>query len=201
MRWSQTTMSVAIQMMCNGGSKTCDRLNKQGILTLPSNAIMKLRRYDFQDKQGVTEHLLVRLSNSLSNHRMVRNSPGDAMLCVKYDEYYARAGCVFNVNSMELLGLDSAFETADLLSPLYSYINDIADNKNVDKAILLKCSAKLILQTIVVDLGSDWTYVGPYWSSAKPMKSMQLYTHLIDEFLLGLCGLDLFVHVLMSDMS
>eukprot|EP01083_Nonionella_stella_P070329 188106_1 len=48
MRWSQATYQIAIQLACSSGSKCCKRMNDLNILYLPSDGMIKLKRYDFQ---------------------------------------------------------------------------------------------------------------------------------------------------------
>eukprot|EP01083_Nonionella_stella_P107758 312493_1 len=202
MRWSNATIQIALQLMCNGANtKIFDRINGMNIIKLPSQKIMKLKRYELQHRQGVSLHFLKQMRGSLLDWREANNNVGEPFLILKYDEMYVRGGIVFNPNSMEILGLTSEFESANLISPLYQIINDISNNKNVDQLIMKHNSAKVILQTIITDLGSSWEYVGPYWSSSGPMDIAQMYEFLINELLMGMSGLLMEVFALISDMS
>ena len=202
MRWSEATIHIALQLMCNGaGTKIFDRINNMDIIKLPNNKTMNLKRYKFQHTQGVTPKFIKQMHGSLMDWRKTYNNKGDPFLILKYDELYVRGGIVFNPNSMQILGLTSDFESGNFITPLYEIINDIANNKNVDKLILKHNSAKVILQTIIADLGSKWSYVGPYWSSSQTMNLSQMYKFLIEGLLLGMIGYDMEIFAMLSDMS
>lgn len=200
-RWSFSTIHTALKMFIKGGSNCIKKINDMNIITLPSEKTLKLKRYEFQHKQGASVEYLQDFRNRLFRSRETRNSPGEPFLILKYDELYVRNGVVFNPHSLQLMGLTSDFETDDLLSPFYALVNDIASDQDVDKKILQRHSAKMILQTIISDMGSDFNEVGPCWSSAEPMKKHAMYVYLVDGLMLPLAALGLQFQALLSDMS
>lgn len=201
-RYSHATTSICLQMMCNGANnKTFERINDMDIIRLPSAITMKLRRYKFQHQQGVTKEQLIQMQQELVQHRTLHQSVGKPLLAVGWDEMFGKEGVIYNPQDNSIMGLSAEFEKGNVLCTVYDVLEDISKGKAVDGDLITKNSGKVILQTMIMDVGSNWRTSGPFWSSHKTMTSLQMYRTLVDELLLGLLQLGLSIHFMFSDMS
>eukprot|EP01083_Nonionella_stella_P254538 874536_1 len=202
MRWSQATYQIAIHLACSSNSKCCERLNGLNIIKLPGDKMIKLKRYNFQNGQGVNDQLLRNIESSLTAHRKKCNVPLDKpFLCLKFDEIYIKNGIVYHPNLNKIIGITMELESGEFLNPLYELADAMMEDKNIDKDTLSKYSAKIVVQTILNDLGSSWKYVGPYWMFKKNAVAPKLYVCFIDKLLYPLHLMNMNIHVMMSDMS
>ena len=187
--------------MIKCGSQCLKKIQDMDIITLPSGQLLKLKRYEVQHEQGVSVEYLENFRKRLFRNRQQKNSPGEPFLICKYDELYVKNGIVFNPNNLRIMGLTSSFETEEIMTPFYSVLSDMAAGKDVDRKILERYSAKMVLQTIISDLGSDFDEIGPCWSSVEPMKKHMMYTYLVDGLMLPLSVMGLEFQAMISDMS
>ena len=201
MRWSQATYQFAIHLACSAGSKFCKRINDTGIIKLPNDRSLKLKRYDFQSGQGVTKEYLTNMMSSVCAHRAAAGLSKNPFLCVKLDEVYIKNGIVFNPSSNKIIGVSTELDSGDYLNPYYELADAMKKGENIDKQAMTKYSAKIVVQTVLDDFGSTWKQVAAYWMFKKNAVATQLYNCIVRELLFPMHVLGLTVFLLMMDMS
>ena len=206
MRWSDASIHVALQIMVSSKSSCIDRINNLNIIKLPSKSTMRLKRFDYRFGAGMSEGLLDQITTSLKNHRVAHKNVGDPYLCVKIDELFVKGNIVYNPANMSIIGLCHDIDSAAFLEPTYDMMQQIMSNSNdsnaSDESIFAKYNTKLILQSIVVDLASQWSTPGPFWPVHKTSDRKHLYYFVVDDLIAPLTiEKQLPIRLLTSDMS
>ena len=207
MRWSDATIHVALQIMASSSPKLIQRLRDSNIINLPSVPTMQLKRFRFRHEDGLSYELLNDIDKSLKEHRSINKNIGDPFLCIKIDELYIKNSIIYNPSNMKIIGLCHDIDSDSFLSPTYDMIQQLLNDKDNDDAscdelIINKYSSKMILQSIIIDLSSKWSYAGPYWAVHKSSNAKHLYSFIIDDLIAPLkVEKKLTTRLLISDMS
>ena len=201
MRWSQATYQLAIHLACASGSKIMERTNRMNMIKLPSDQMIKFRRFDVQHGQGVTKNMVKDLAESLREHRVQSENGGDPYLVMKFDEIYVKRGIVYNPAQNRIIGITTELESNNYLQPIYDFADAVQQDRNVDASALDQYTAKVAVQVIFSDLSSKFNFVGPFWFFHKNATAEALWKCFVMDLLFAMWLIGVVIKVLMSDMS